>query len=54
MGKPPLAGDDGKAARRKAHGFANAHESVNRAHFRQHMGRVGSLALAVASANPAL
>ena len=43
--KQPLARDDGETIERKAYGFADADESMNRAHFGQHMSRVGSLTL---------
>lgn len=45
MGKPPLSRHNGQTLECKAHRFANADKSIDRAHFCQHMGRVGSLTL---------
>jgi hypothetical protein len=45
MGQQPLSCDNGYTVECKAHGLAHAHESIDRAHLRQHMSRVGSLAL---------
>jgi hypothetical protein len=45
MGQKPLSSDNGEAVERKAHSLSHAHESVDRPHFCQHVGRVGSLAL---------
>ena len=45
QGQQPPSSDNGDAVECKAHGRACAHESIDRSHFGQHMGRVSSLAL---------
>lgn len=45
--KEPVTGNHGKAVERKAHGFTNAHESIDGSHSGQHRGRVAALLLAL-------
>jgi hypothetical protein len=45
--KEPVTGNNGKTVERKAHGFTNAHKSIDGSHSSEHMGRVAALLLAL-------
>src|SRR5215471_20346674 len=47
MGQKPVPCDNSKTVEHKTHGLSDAHQTIDRTHFGQHMRRVGSLTLSL-------